>query len=256
MAEDFRHGIDWQKAVEGVPTFEYAIEDMDLSDTGQLEEALNNLHFYLEEGSFVTWEAVIRQEQDLPLGEAHKNALKSLIGFDDDDIHYIDETPRPRRPWYETFRTIVSHLPVETFDTAEPQYMVITEGWHWLVEALKENGTSLSLPEGADVCLDVIRPELRHRLYLQGCFDELAGIGQDDSDGDIITLKDEYQLDSIEEFIELLRDCKEDIRALDLTLEKLLEILVMPPDDLAIFVKVFTETLGLKSSSDPIADHL
>lgn len=258
MTEDFRHGIDWEKAVEGVPTMKYAIEDMDMSDTAKLAEALDNFVFYLREGSwsFLTWEAVIREEQKLPLSETHKQSLSSLFGFGHDVIHYIDDTPRPHEPWYETLRRLVPHLPVESFDTSKPQFEVTTEGWPKLVKALKEHGRSLSLPEGIDAPLDVIPRNLRHRLWLQSSFGEVEGIGQEGFDDEAISLKDEEQLCRVDDFIKALRDRKDDIRALELTLEKLLQILVMPPDDLAIFVKVFTETLGLKSSSDQIADHL
>ena len=258
MTEDFRHGIDWQKAVEGVPTFEYAIEDMDMSDTGQLSEALDNFVFYMQEGSwsFLTWEAVVREEQDLPLSEKHKQSLSALIGFDHDVIHYIDDTPRPHEPWYETLRRLASHLPVASFNTAEPQFEVTTEGWPKLAEALRKHGKHISLPEGIDDPFGVIPLNLQHRLWLQSCLDELLGIGYRRGEDDVISLEQKDEHHRIDNFVEALREHKEDIRALELTLEKLWDFLSMPEKDKDIFTKIFSKTLGLKSNTDPIAEHL
>src|SRR3974377_892305 len=56
----------------------------------------------LESGDFLTWEAVVCEEQGLPLTAKQKKALRSLLNFndaEDDEILYIDEIPRPREPW-------------------------------------------------------------------------------------------------------------------------------------------------------------
>ena len=60
----------------------------------------------------------------------------------------------------------------------------------------------------------------------------------------------------IEEFIDCLREHKESVEFLDLTLEKLLKVLILPPQDEPIFVEMMTEQLGLSSMQDRIAERL
>jgi hypothetical protein len=57
-----------------VPIYDY-FEHLDLNDPGDLDEALGRLIYGLGTGYFLTWEAVVRQEQGLPLTEEHKQAL-------------------------------------------------------------------------------------------------------------------------------------------------------------------------------------
>ncbi len=259
MTEDFRHGIDWQEACDGVPTAEPLDEGKDLSDHGDLEDVVESLKHLIGESRYFIWEVVIREEQGLPLSEAHEEELDQLINFGDDDeedILYINEIPRPSEPWYETLIRVLPHILVEKLRSDGSHYEVITWGWPQLVEALEEHGKRLSLPEGVDDVLDVIPLELRRRLWLQSCLDELLGIGSHWDDDDVISLEQKEEHYRIDAFIEALRDHKDDIQALDLTLEKLWDILIMPPKERAIFVEMFTKALGLESSTDPIADHL
>ena len=100
--------------------------------------------------------------------------------------------------------------------------------------------------------VEVVPAELRHRLWLQACFDQLSGLGQEDE----LTLRNEEQQDRIEWFIRDLRQHKESIEYLDLTLETLLKVLVLPPQDLPIFVEMMQEQLGLASTHDKIAERL
>lgn len=252
MTEDFRHGIDWKMACHQVPTDEYAIEGRDLSDTGGVEESLDNFLYHLEGMSFLSWEAVIREEQDLPLSEVHEKVLGELINFgDDEDILYIDDWARPNEPWYETLNRIVRHLLVERFDTARSHFEVTTGGWPNLIKALAEHGQLLSLPEGVSDPLDVVSSDLQHRLWLQSCFEAVDGIGSEWG-----SFEREEDRDRVDAFIVLLRVCKENVKALELTLEKLLKVLIMPPRERELFVELFSEALGLRSDTDPIADHL
>jgi hypothetical protein len=84
-----------------VPTYDY-LEHIDLDDPGDVDQALDNLIDAIKTGYFLQWEAVVRQEQGLPLTRKQKRILTSLISFgaeEDDRILYIDEIPRPKEPW-------------------------------------------------------------------------------------------------------------------------------------------------------------
>jgi len=94
--------------------------------------------------------------------------------------------------------------------------------------------------------------ELRHKLWLQTCLGHLGGLGQDSE----MTLRDPEEHFRIEEFIDCLREHKESIEFLDLTPEKLLKVLILPPQDEPIFVEMMTEQLGLSSMQDRIAERL
>jgi hypothetical protein len=252
MAKDYRHGIDWNAAVQGVPIGEPIDAELDLCDPELLEEVLSYFVGDLENGTTLAWEAVIRDEQELPLSKAHKRALDELIDFSDgteEDILYIDERARPPEPWYETLRRIAPALLVEGFDTTEFEFDAATVGWPRIVEAFEEHGHHISLPEGVTNAVDVIPLGLQHRLWLQACCEPLAGIGVED-------LTDDERAEAIDEFIDALRECKEDVRALDLTVAKLLEILLIPPRERKVFVNALSKVLGLCSDTDPIADHL
>ncbi len=186
-----------------VPTYDY-LEHIDLDDPGHIDEALDSLIYGLKTGYFLRWEAVVRQEQGLPLTKKQKKSLASLISFsdvDDDRILYIDEMPRPAEPWYEIARKIAPRILQEPFRTDAGMYWAIMhEGWPTLVEVLESHGRDLSLPEGVEFPLDIFPIDLWHRLRLQTCFDALSGLGQDKE----LTLENESQQDRIEWFIRLL----------------------------------------------------
>lgn len=93
---------------------------------------------------------------------------------------------------------------------------------------------------------------MRHKLWLQTCLGHLGGLGQDED----LTLQDPDEHYRIEEFIACLREHKESVEALDLTLEKILDVLVLPPQDEPIFLQMMQEQLGLASMQDRIAGRL
>ena len=126
------------------------------------------------------------------------------------------------------------------------------DGWKSLVAALEEHGEGLSLPAGVDRPVDIVPIELQHRLWLQACLDELSGLGQEEE----LTLKNEEQQDQIRWFIRDLREHKDTVVFLDLTLEKLLTVLILPPQDEPIFIEMMKEQLGLNSMQDKIAGRL
>jgi hypothetical protein len=150
---------------------------------------VENFVFWAEEGHFLTWEAVVCEEQGLPLTAGQKKALSSLLSFndvDDDQILYIDEIPRPSAPWYVILNKVVPHLLTEPFNTSDVQEEVQSDGWGRIMCALREHGQGLSLPAGTTSVLEVVPAELRHKLWLHYCFNDLAGLGQDED----MTLED------------------------------------------------------------------
>jgi hypothetical protein len=236
-----------------VPTRDY-FERLNLDDPGDLEEALDNFINDVCSDCFLQWEAVVRQEQGLPLTPRQKKALSDLINFGEEDDHilYIDEMPRPSQPWYELARSLAAHLPKEPFRTYELHYAVICEGWPSLVECLETYGRGLSLPKGVKTLLGIFPAELKHRLWLQSCFNALSGLGQHAE----LTLANQEQQDRIEWFIELLQKHKGSVHYFDLTLDTLLTMVILPPKDKDIFVEMMTKALGLASPQDRLADYL
>ena len=235
-----------------VPTYD-CLEHVDLDDPGDVDQALDNLIDDIKTGYFLQWEAVVRQERGLPLTREQERALVSLISFgaeEDDRILYIDEIPRPKEPWYEIAKKIAPRILQEPFRTDESMYWAMHEGWPTLVEALEAHGRDLSLPQGVESPLEIFPAALQHRLWLQTCFDALAGLGQ----GEELTL--ERQPFRIKWFIDLLRAHKDAAQYFDLTLETLLTRVIMPPKDEKIFIAMMTQELGLGSPQDRLADFL
>ncbi len=238
-----------------VPTNDF-FEHRDVRSDSDLEWLVNDLIYALERGDFLRWEAVVCRELGLPLTERQRQVVGELLDFsdetDEDRVLYIDGIPRPDQLWYEIVRKIAPHLLVDRFKTAEVHYAVTTDGWKELVAALEQHGEGLSLPEGVEHPVEVVPAEVRHRLWIQTCLGRLGGLGQDED----LTLQDQEEHYRIEEFIACLREHKESVEFLDLTLEKLLKVLVLPPQDEPIFLEMMQEQLGLASTQDRIAERL
>ncbi|MCP4606069.1 MAG: hypothetical protein GY847_37090 [Proteobacteria bacterium] len=237
-----------------VPTYDY-LEHTDL-DSGYVDEVLNNLIKDIKSGSFLRWEAVMRQEQGLRLTRKDKKLLSDLLWFgdtEDDHIWYIDEIPRPSELWYTIAQKIASHMLVEPFRTTDGSWWGMYEGWPTLVEVLEEHGQDLSLPPGAESPLDIFPIDLQHRLWLQTCFDNLSGLGQEDE----LTLENEDQRDyRMKWFIRDLKEHKDAVQYLNLTLDDLLARVIMPPKDEKIFVEIMMEQLKMPSRQHHLADFL
>ena len=165
----------------------------------------------IEDGYFLQWEAVVREEKGLPLSKKQQEALSQLISFEDEDdetILYIDEIPRPCEPWYEILRKIVPHF---------------------------------------------VPVDLQHKLWMQHCYDEvLDGLGQEE----VLTLENEGQQHRIEWFANHLKEHKESVQFLDLTLAKLLDMVILPKRDEKIFIRMMKKKLELRSVNKRIADVL
>jgi hypothetical protein len=238
-----------------VPTSDF-FQYRDVRDESDREWLVNDVIYALERRDFLRWEAVVCQELGLPLTARQRRAVDELLNFsdgpDEDRILYIDGIPRPAQLWYEIVRTIASHLPVDPYRTDAMHYAVTTDGWKELVEALEKHGEGLSLPEGVEHPVEVVPAALRHRLWLQTCLGHLVGLGQEAE----LTLLDPEEHYRIEEFIGCLRKHKDGVEFLDLTLESLLKVLILPPQDEPVFIEVFKKELGLNSMQDRIAGRL
>jgi hypothetical protein len=239
----------------GVPTTDF-FQHQDVRSASDLEWLVSDLVYALERGDFLRWESVVCRELGLPLTERQRRTIDDLISFNDEPdeerILYIDGLARPRQLWYEIVREIASHLLVEHYKTAEIHFAVTTDGWKELAAALEQHAGSLSLPAGVDRPIDIVPGELQQKLWLQTCFIHLAGLGQEEE----LTLRDPEEHYRIEDFIASLREYRYRVEALGLTLEKLMTVLILPPQDQPIFVELMQKALGLASMRERIADHL
>ena len=98
----------------------------------------------------------------------------------------------------------------------------------------------------------LFKPRARYFRMNQTCLGMLGGLGQAAE----LTLNNEEQQDCIPWFIRDLREHKDSVEMLDLTLERFLSVLVLPPDDEPIFIEMVKGQLGLDSMTDRIAVHL
>src|ERR1022692_4632084 len=245
--------IRWEFGPD-IPTHDF-FEKRNLDQMWDLQEAVDNFVFELEQGDFLTWEAVVCEEQGLRLTAQQKKAMESLVSFgedEDDQILYLNETARPSEPWYAILNKIVPHLLIEPYRTFDQHEDVICDGWNQIATALREHGQGLSLPPGVKSPEEVVPTELRHKLWLQFCVNPLGGVGQHES----ITLEDPEEHYRIEHCIKNLRECKDSVAYFGLTLESLLIRVILPEKDQPIFVSMMKERLGLSSAQEPIAKHL
>ncbi|MHB8900013.1 MAG: hypothetical protein ACYC6Y_14795 [Thermoguttaceae bacterium] len=245
--------LKWEFAPE-IPTYDF-IKDHRLDEPWGLQEVVGNFIDKMARDDFLAWEAVMAEEQGLPLTQKQQTVLDELLDFSDggdDRVLYIDEIPRTSEPWYAILTKIVARLPIEPFRTTAVLYEVQLAGWADLARCLAEHAGHLSLPPGASSPMEVVAPELRHKLWLQHCFGVLSGLGQDEE----LTLENKQQQDRVGMFVSCLRDHNDTVQFLNLTLDSLLERVVLPERDRPILVTMMQEQLGLKSTAEQIADHL
>ncbi len=237
-----------------VPTYDF-IKDYRLDDPSGVEEAVEDFISKMEKDDFLAWEAVMAEEQGLPLTDKQEVALGELLDFSDggdNRVLYIDEIPRPIEPWHVILNKIVPHILVEPFRTEGAHYGVQTEGWRNLVDCLAEHADCLSLPQGVSSPLEVVPIGLRHTLWLQDCFDILSGLGQYED----LTLENEEQQDRIGGFIAAMREHGDSVQFFKLALDSLLERVILPERDRPIFVRMMQEKLGMKATTEQIAGYL
>lgn len=245
--------IRWEFDAD-VPTRDF-FEEGPLDKLSNLQDAVDSFVYWLEKDCFLIWEAVVSEEQGIPLSPKQKKALGGLLDFsdgDDEGILYIDEMPRPSEPWYVILNKIAPYLLINPYRTSDCHEEAQCEGWNQIMIALQKHGEALMLPPSAARTEEVVPADLRHNLWLQSCFTELYGLGQEDS----MTLVDPDEHDRIKWFIERLRECKESVAFFGLTLDSLLTRVILPEKDRPIFFKLMQEKLGVDSGDAPIAEYL
>lgn len=245
--------VRWQFDPD-IPTHDF-FEGGSLNNMWNLQEAVDSFVYWMNEDRFLTWEAVASEEQGIPLTPMQKEALGGLLNFNDeevDQILYLDETPRPSEPWHVILNKIVPYLLIEPYRTFDIHDEVKLDGWNLIATALREHGQGLSLPLGVESPEEVVPVEMRHKLRLQFCFNELGGLGQDES----LTLEDPEEHYRIECLIDDLRECKDTVAFFGLTLDSILTRVILPEKDKPIFLRVMQEKLGLGSVEEQIADCL
>ena len=238
-----------------IPTDDF-FDGRNLDELWDLQEAADNFVSMMNGDTFLTWEAVVCEEQGLPHTTKQKKALGGLLDFNDEEEHdgilYIDEMPRPSEPWYVILKKIVPHLLIEPYRTFDCHEEVKCDGWNQIVTALREHGQGLSLPPGDKSPEEVVPADLRHKLWLQWCFNDLSGLGQEEE----LTLENPEEHERVDGFIESLRKCKDSVAYFDLTLDSVLTKVVLPDKDKPVFLKLMQDKLGLSSAKEPIAAHL
>ena len=110
--------LQWEFASD-IPTYDF-IEEYHLGNLWGLQEAVENFIHKMKDGQFLSWEAVMADEQGLPLTNRQQAALEELLDFSDGEeerVLYINDIPRPNEPWYAILNKILPYLLVEPFRT-------------------------------------------------------------------------------------------------------------------------------------------
>ena len=140
---------------------------------------------------------------------------------------------------------------MEPFKTFDVHQEVKSDGWHQIMSALDKQSQGLSLPPGVASYKEVVPADLRHKLWLQYCFEMLSGLGQDDD----IYLEEEDPW-RVDELVDRLRECEDSIAYFGLTLDLMLTRVILPERDRPVFVKLMQAKLGMNSDQEQIAPHL
>lgn len=246
--------INWQFGPD-VPVYDI-FKRKRIEETFFDDEVFHTFFYMLDAGYYLLWEAVISQEQNIPLNKEQKRELGNLLAFQDEAnkrILHIDEMPRPKEPWYEAGRKIYEKVLDEPFDTDKGPSWVVYEGWEMLVDTLKKQGQYLSLPEGVQNPLEFLPPDTHHLLQLHLCFDALSGLGQEEE----LTLANPDQCKyRIEWFLRCIKEHKDTLQFFDLSLGSLLTRIVMPAKDEEIFIRLITEELELPSLDAKLSEYV
>ena len=246
--------LDWN-APPKAPTRDF-LGGFNLEWPWDLEEAVAKFSAAVQQGAFLAWEAAVCVEQGVPVTAAQRAGIERLhrVAADeaDEKTPPLRDQPRPGEPWYAILNKIVPHLLVEPLQTAEVYEDVQYDGWFNLATCLQEHGQGLSLPPGIASTLDVVPVDLRHKLWVQACCAELAGLGQADD----MTLENEDEQFRVYRFIHRLPTCRESVAFLGLTLDSLLSRVILPARDRPVFVRMMQEKLGVRSPAERLAEYL
>lgn len=236
------------------PTYDF-FEEEPLSDY-YLEEILNNFVFYLETGYFSMWESVVAAEENKKLTKDQEGQLNQLINFGEEEMEeilYIDESPRPSKPWYETAREIAKRLFQGQIKTYEVNSTLAYEGWDKLKEAIIKYGENLSQPKGIENPIEIIPEELRHKLEIQTAIDWLVGLGQEEE----LTLADPAQHFRIKELVEELKKKISSVRYLKLSIEKIAkEFVELSATEKIKFEEAMIKKIGLANVKEEMTEKL
>lgn len=225
--EEKRTGhIDWTEALRDKPVDDL-LDGIDLGSVFRRKDAVDSVVSWLEQGTYRGWEAALRAEQQLPLTDAHEEALDELVSVSDDDedgtVLYIDDRARPSEPWYATVRRLAPHLVVEGIDSSDVLSEDLLTMGETLVDAVVDHAEGLSLASGCSAPVDVFPAGLAHRLRVQAACYELLGIGQVFSNGTRNALGDRAAW-----FEEALAERADSLRALDWTIDDVLRVVLVP----------------------------
>jgi len=235
-----------------VPVYEF-FADHDLTQSDGLAEAVAQFRDWLEHDDFVTWEAVVCQEQRLPLTRLQQELLEELdcYGEPDTPLLFINDFPRPSQPWDVLLHELAQRLclPVP-FDPGHPHEDLMFFAWAELEDALAECGEDLSLPPGAQSVVDVVPVALRQQLRLQRCFEDLpipAELNRNHVGPPAFW---------IDEFLDDLRDEAAAVAYFNLSLDTLLARIVLSDADRKRLIDRAQKVLRLASPQDPLAEKL
>jgi hypothetical protein len=249
--------IDWELALRDVPT-ESVFEGLSLANPGDLNEAVSIFCTMLEDGSFAQWEAVIREEQGLPLSKRANDQLDDLADFEGDDdeerILYINGCSRPDEPWYATLRRLADALLIPIVRTDHDYPDAQMDGWPMVEDYLESHSGELSLPPNAGGPLDVVPPDVLHRLRIQSALCELVGIGQGFREGLTLANADEHY--RVDELLQCLTRHRASVDALGLTLQGLTDRVELPPGEAAPLTELLVARLGPLAPDEPLARRL
>jgi hypothetical protein len=226
------------------PPREDVFDGLDLTNVADRREAVQILVDMLEGRTFLRWEAVVREENGLPLSNAQADAFDShfVVSYNEEEstTAYIDDCARPAEPWYESVRRVAPLLVIEHFDTAAESHIENATIGARLLSAVEQNAGDLSLPFGCARPADVIAPGIRHRLRVQQVFNALAGLGQKLGD-DVITLAHPGFRGRIEMFAQVLRDNEASMQALGWTMDDLLNKVTLPQSERELLLEGLEE---------------
>lgn len=227
--------IDWRRACEGVPVEPPIFEVPD--DAGAmlngeqwwLHDVAEQFAAELESGRCEVWEALLRQEQGLPLTEQQRLCLGEMLGSAE-RIPLLDDRPRPCEPWYQALQYLLARL-CERPEGDENQMIWVHYVAVRVLDAVAEHATRLSLPPGVDSLAELLAGERVSLVRARAIVDPLLGIGQAGDDGQPMSLADPKQRYRIEWIAKAMRAEAAHLERLGWGIEELLEHVSLAPEE-------------------------
>ncbi len=238
-----------------IPTYDFF--EREIESDFYIEDVLDNFVFSMEEGYFLTWEAVVAKEQKKRLTKIQKEAFSEIISFGPhfyEPIIYINEIARPNKPWYLIAKEISEKLVLKQRITSYGIHDSLwSEGWSRLKECILDYGEGLSKPKGVKKPIKVIPDEIRHQLEIQEAVVWLFGLGQS-SEWNLDNPEEQYR---IKDIITSLKNNISSVKYLKLSLHKLLtDFIELPPKDEEIFKREMIDRLGLIDENEEMTAKL